>query len=179
MSLRGGLLYGVGLCFDGSSKHLAIKVLGFTWNLNLEARERSKEKDAVKKHQDFSWNTFEAILNKRFLKNSLALFKDLLKIIKPKYILIKGKFGFYEPCYTAWLCGMLALIDGWGRYISLDVQPIWDEEYLETENAVGGSVIPLVIVLRMLKFLILRETRELISKVKKQKGFKNLQPLSG
>lgn len=81
-----------------------------------------------------------AILDKEFRRRGMVLIKDLLRIVKPDQLSIKGKIGFEEPHYTGWLVAFSNSINYSCQNTFIDLEPVFEEEYLAVESILKGRV---------------------------------------
>ena len=148
----------------GKASAFTLTVLGIPFKFHPEKSVGSRKKDPAKKRKKekkTSGTDFKAFLDENFLKSALTFFLDILKIIGPESLEIQGKVGFEDPCYN----GFLAALNWFFRTtvpmrkIRIDLEPVWDEEYVDVAISASGRIIIFFILYRVIKFLLARETR--------------------
>ena len=162
-----------------------LKIFGFTMNIDPDTfikKDKKKSHKEVNKEKKSTKNEMDARILKKLLQKDLILhvvrfLKDLVGILRPKVLMIKGKVGFYEPHHTAWFQAILSTISGANIFTNLDIDTVWDDEHFEGELIIKGQLAPIVILFRLLKFLISKNTLKIIRIIfKARKKKKVLKP---
>ena len=174
----------VSVLYNTQDPFVKLKIFGFTINIDPDtpAKDKKKSHKKVDKKEKPNKNEMDVlILRKLFQKNIIShvlqFLKDLVTILRPKVLMIKGKIGFYEPHHTAWLQAMISTFSALNIFTNLDIDAIWDDEYFEGELIVKGQVAVIVLIFRLLKFLISKHTLNIIRIIKRaRKKKKVLKP---
>jgi hypothetical protein len=165
-----------------------LKILGFTININPDTFIEKNKKKSQQEHKEInkekpadSGSMDIHILKKLFQKDIifhvLGFLKDLIGILKPKTLMLKGKIGFYEPHHTAWLQAIVSTVSALNIFTNLNIDTVWDDEHFEGELIVEGKLAVIVLLFRMLKFIISRNTLKVIQIIiKARKKKKILKP---
>ncbi|MEA1962071.1 MAG: hypothetical protein U9N81_12530 [Bacillota bacterium] len=121
-------------------------------------KERGEPKK--KKSSKFSLSKGLGALTDRLFRDQVfCLGKDIIAIIKPQTLLVDGRIGFSEPHYTAWLMASTEAFRGFCPNEVIQLEPVWDEEYIEMHVRVAGSFILVVILIRVIRFFLNRSVR--------------------
>jgi len=158
----------ISISYDAQDSFAKVKALGFT--IKIDIADLFKEKVAKPKINEEKKSTnngasteiFTSLFQKDIILHALSFLKDLVHILKPKVLMIKGKIGFYEPHHTAWLQAMVSTISELNILKNLHIDPVWDDEHFEGELTVKGQLAPIVIIFRLFKFLISKNTLKVI-----------------
>lgn len=153
---------------SGDNLKLRIYIAGFSFALKPEKWGKEKKQDK-KKDKSLSPLAVLRSLDKEFIGNTMRLLVDLLKILKPKKLEIKGKLGFSEPHYNGWLAAYSYLLMGCCRKIKLDIEPVWEEERYKFSFLMEGRLAVCVLLFRVARFMLARKTREFMKLLKKKK----------
>ncbi|MDD3270172.1 MAG: hypothetical protein PHX14_12710 [Syntrophomonadaceae bacterium] len=78
----------------------------------------------------------------------------LFQAIKPKHLQIKGKYGFDEPHYTSWANMLLLFISSDSPNYQIHMEPVWDEEQLDIEGFIKGSITIAGITWHIIRFVL-------------------------
>ena len=121
-----------------------IMIFGIPFKIDLQKigkknqTEDKKEKNIKKKKKGTAAIT--SILDKEFRKRGTALIGDLLRILKPDQISIRGKIGFEEPHYTGYLAALTNSINYSCHNTFIDLEPVFDDGYLAIELMLKGRI---------------------------------------
>ena len=160
----------ISMSYDTNGIASKVKLFGFSINIDPEATKNKKakiekakpDKKPHKKEKSSqgkkSLGFIKQLFKKDIIFHVLYLLKDLVNILKPKVLMISGKIGFYEPHHTAWLQAILSSLSDLNIHAKLDIETIWDDEYYEGELVIKGQLVILVILARLLRFLISKNT---------------------
>lgn len=145
-----------------------LTLFGFSINIDPETTDRKfkaqdfEAKKPLKKKQLNQHRNHLGFVNKLLQKDIIlhifSLIKDLLFILKPQVLKLTGKIGFSEPHYTAWLEALLSTLVSTKANYHLDLETVWEEEYYQINLLVQGQLIILKILVRILKFIISKNT---------------------
>lgn len=160
-------LFSLKLAFKDYQLITILRILGIKINFKGEkVKTKSKEKERDTKEK--GWPFPIKLVTKENLQHFLELFYDFYQIFRPQELWISGKVGFPEPHHTAWLLACLSSLPAKIQE-AIDIEPIWDEEYLEAEVTVAGNILIYQVLLRAIKFLFSKKTRRIWRKLKRQK----------
>lgn len=128
--------------------------------------EKKKEKDK-KQYEKRSFT-------KKCIKTCINYCRDIIRIIKPKYVGINGVYGFEDPSLTGFLCGFISMINEIIPGSIINIQPVFDDSDMDINFRVYGNLSLGLITFRTLRFIIRKEIRSVIfrKKVKKVKPLK-------
>jgi hypothetical protein len=128
-----------------------------------EKKEKKKEKGR-KNHFSEAFR----ILDRGFIKSGTVLIRDLLKLLQPARIEIKGRLGFEEPHLTGWLAALNGILEGCCSALWLDIEPVWDEENHEISILVEGRLVAGAILLRVARFLLVQKSKQIFARIKRK-----------
>ncbi len=137
--------------------HLQFVLLGIPITLNPEKwkkREKKKEKDKNKQSEKKSGFRLLNILDRDLRVRGFALASDLLGILKPDKLEIKGNIGFDEPHHTGWLAALSHSLKYSCKNTSVDIEPIWEEEHYDLNVLLEGRIMTGLIMLKIAGFVI-------------------------
>lgn len=99
---------------------------------------------------------FATFVDKEFIQNGLAFLLDILKMVGPESLEIRGKVGFEDPCCN----GCLAALNRLFRTIlstpkvKIDLEPVWEEECTDVAFSISGEITIILLLVRAAKFLL-------------------------
>lgn len=156
----------------GKASSFTLTILGIPFKFYPgKAQEKKKdlhEKSKKKKKTGPGFNTFA---DRKFLKSILTFSRDILKMIGPESLEIRGKVGFEDPCYN----GCLAALNWFFKTsvplekVKVNLEPVWEEECADVVVSISGKVIVCFILYRTIKFLLAAETRKIWRAVRANK----------
>ena len=157
------------------AKPLGIKLIiaGLSFSLHPEKwnKEKKKVKEKEKKQsKNLSFFALLRCLERDLIGSVKVLLVDLLAMLKPKKVEIKGKLGFAEPHLNGWLAAVICMLERGPMSIKLDVEPVWQEEHYEFTFAVEGRVVACVMLFRMARFILARRTLKFLKMLKKERA---------
>ncbi len=181
ISINLGFIY-----FNFNSNPLLLRIKLFGINLysgtpqnkkpKITAEGKKAEHKAEEKKSPNSFN-IKPFLSKKFLKSSLNLLVDLFNLIKPIKTKISGCIGLPEPHETALLVAAMAATAPLIAGIEIDLEPVWDDEHIELDMQVIGKFIPVILILKLIKFLFQQEIRAIwVKLIKDRKNKPKVQP---
>lgn len=145
----------------------SFKINFFILNRRIFSINPSKKPKVNVKEKKHKKKLGKSFFKKDFLTYAIYYFKDILKIIKPKMVEIKGIYGFYDPSITGILSGLIPIIEQSIPNSNIKIQPIFDDEIIEIEANIWGKVILFSIIYRTLRFILKKEVRRILFKKSK------------
>lgn len=145
-------------------------IAGFTVTLHPEKWSKKDTKQEVKEKKDLPFRVFVQSTDRELLRSGMNLLYDILRILRPDKIVLKGKIGFDEPHFTGWLAALKSLINAFSSGGWFDLEPVWQEEYYELSFFVEGKVVMGAVALKAARFMLARRTRKFMKVVKKEKA---------
>ncbi len=154
---------------------LQLKFFGISFPKSKNQLSPDKNRPERKQIRGF-WGlkVLQSFLENRLQVTTWELLKQLLLACKPHEIMINGQYGFYEPHFTAWLLPCLSLVDGMDKAYIVNLNPVWDREYLEISIIIAGSITPALLLSYIIKFVLQASTWRFLLAVRKNK--KTVQP---
>ncbi len=162
-----------------------INLFGFSISIDPESpknkkpkakkdQHEKKPKEKEKTSEGKSFGFVKQFFNKDIIFHVLYLLRDLVYILKPKVLMIKGKIGFYEPHHTAWMLAILSSLSELNVASKINIETIWDDEYYEGELVIKGHLVILAILTRLLRFVISKNTLKVWRIIRSEKKEKKL-----
>lgn len=133
----------------------------------LIEHKETKEKKSDKKEKSKKKSKSKRSFGKDLLLEFFKYFKDIINIVKPKYIKISGVYGFEDPSLTGMLLGVISIIKGAVPKAQIYVEPNFEEEFINIEAEIYGDIKVYVICYRTLKLIIKKEVRKFLFKKSK------------
>lgn len=153
------------LLFNNYRLITTLRILGIKLSLpGGKSKEKNKEKEGEIKGKGFPFSI--ELLTKENLMHFIELLYDLYRIFRPQKLWVSGRVGFSEPHHTAWLQACLSTLP---VKMQGTIEPVWDEECLEVEVNIAGSIRLSQVLLRAIKFLLSKKTRQIWAILKKTK----------
>lgn len=137
-----------------------IKLIIFGKGIPLKFNKKKySEKKLKKRHKDKL-----DFLNKDFLVYCISYFKEIIALLKPKYIYIDGTYGLYDPAQTGLLCGFISIFSQVVKrdYLHINLQPDFKDQIIDIDANVYGRFILFSVVLKTFKFIMKDEVREVL-----------------
>ncbi|NMM63356.1 DUF2953 domain-containing protein [Clostridium sp. P21] len=131
---------------------------------NLESEEVKPDNKKVTESKTTNIKDF---IKKKFISCVLSYFKDMLKIIKPDEIRIKGVYGFDDPCITGLLCGFIPIISQIIPHSDINLNPVFDDDVINIKTSICGKVFLFLIAFKTLKFVLKKDIRKILLKKSK------------
>ncbi|HCW54597.1 MAG TPA: hypothetical protein DG753_12880 [Clostridium sp.] len=113
-------------------------------------------------------------ITKKLINICYEYLKDIINIVKPKYINISGTYGFDNPFITGIVCGVISMINSLIPNSVVNVKPEFEDEIYDMEIKGNGRIVGFIVLIRTLRFIINKEIRKNIFS-KKQKDVKPLK----
>ncbi|MBE6062918.1 MAG: DUF2953 domain-containing protein [Clostridium butyricum] len=145
---------------EKEDSHFKVKLSLF--GLNKFSKNNSKKKNKIEKFRK------RIQITKKLISVCYEYFKDIINIIKPKYINISGVYGFFDPSITGIICGIISIINCAIPYSFINVEPDFEEEKCDIEVNVSGRIVLCTILFRTLKFILNKEVRKNFFKKRKK-----------
>ncbi|MHC1684784.1 MAG: DUF2953 domain-containing protein [Clostridiaceae bacterium] len=133
---------------------------------NKDKQPKIKEKKT--KEKSTSRGSVKEYFEKRFLRDIIAYFKEVLEVIKPKSVKIHGIYGFQDPSITGILCGFIPLISLVIPNRDIMLEPVFDDDVLELDVSVSGKIILGIILVKTLALIFKESVRKKIFKRRKK-----------
>ena len=149
----------------GKTSSFTLAILGIPFKFCPgKAKEKKKDlQEKSKKEKKTPGPGFRTFADGEFLKSILTFSRDILKMIGPESLEIRGKVGFEDPCYN----GCLAALNWFFKTsvpiqkVKVDLEPVWEEECADVVVSISGKVTVCLILYRTIKFLLAAETRKI------------------
>lgn len=148
-----------------------IVIFGLPFSLHPEkwGKKEKKIKEKKKKGRKNLFSEAFRILDRDFFKSGTALIRDLLKLLHPARVVIKGKLGFDEPHITGWLAALTGILEECCSAVWLDIEPVWQEEHYEFNILVEGRLATGAILFRVARFLLAHKAKQIFARMKRKK----------
>lgn len=165
------LLAGRGTWNSNQDRPMQVKVViaGVPFTLHPE-RWSKNEKEQDKTGEGPSFLTFLGSLDRELIANGKVFLGDLLRILRPDKVEIKGRFGFDEPHLTGWLAAFTGTMEECFPQVRLGIEPVWEEETYECTLAIEGGLVLAVVLYRVARFMLAGRTRRFLKAIKKEKA---------
>ena len=131
-------------------------------NIRTKSNKFYKKNSKNEKHEKSSFD-YDSL--KDFLPSALEFIFDIIKIIRPKSIKIKGELGLENPADTGYLCAILAFV--------INIFDLEHELKFDFNNKIfnlnlifNGKSYALVFILILLKYLRRNEVTKFIRSIK-------------
>ncbi len=146
------------------------RVFGLSFSLNPEKWGKNEKKDAEEQEKKLPLITVLRGLDGELLGNGFALLRDLLRMLRPTNIEVRGLIGFPEPHLTGWFAILNYMVGDCCGNVKWDVVPFWQEEAYEFSCFIEGRVIISGLLCKLIRFLLTRRTREFIKMLRKERA---------
>lgn len=123
---------------------LRIRILFLRKKLNLSGKNKNYIEES--KNEEFGNSSiFNTIHN---IKKYKEYFIQFLNKVKPEYLKIEGRYGFYDPCLTGMFTGAIYMIKNIFKKAIIILQPDFFEEILNIKVNISGRVrVPSIILI--------------------------------
>ncbi len=143
-------------------------LLGIPINFDPQKFKKKEKKDKPKRdRKKKKLSSVLIVLDRDLQARGFALIQDLLYILMPDQLSLKGKIGFDEPHLTGWLAAVTSILDYCCKETLIELEPVWDEEYYELEGIFNGRIRVGVIVVKVGWFLLKLRARQLFANYRK------------
>ncbi len=149
---------------------IKISIAGLSFSMHPEKWGKKDQKPGKKEKEGLPFGKILRTVDREFLRNGLSLFTDMLKILRPEKIALRGRVGFDEPHLTGWLTAFGYMIRGFCKGAVFALEPVWHEEYYEINLSVEGKILSAVVLLRIVRFMLSRRTRQFLKLLKQEKA---------
>ncbi|MFZ7104829.1 MAG: hypothetical protein ACOWWO_19505 [Peptococcaceae bacterium] len=152
----GGWLYRLVICHEKNHTNIRFSLLGISFHSPLKKRKAARKKvksNSRQKKISPAYLPGNILKNKDFLKTAWQTLGEILITIKPQQLNFKARIGMNDPYYTGMVVGAAAALTNINDSYALNVIPLWDEELLEGEVSIRGSLITAIILHKLLKLL--------------------------
>ncbi|MBU3072067.1 DUF2953 domain-containing protein [Clostridium estertheticum] len=129
--------------------------------IKIEKEEMEKNNKNSKKKNNFNIKDY---IEREFINDLINYFKDIINIVKPKTVKINGVYGFDDPSLTGMICGIIPLISNLIPKSDINLQPVFDDEIIEIECDVHGKISLLSAIIKTLRFVFKKNSRQKIFK---------------
>lgn len=136
-------------------------------NITNEDKKKNSKKSSKKS------SNRRTKITKKLISICYKYFKDMMNIVKPKYINVSGTYGFDDPSITGIVCGVISIINAAVPNSVINVEPEFEDEIYDIEIKVDGRTIGCIILFKTLRFIMNKEVRKNIFSKKE----KNVKPL--
>lgn len=155
-------------CYEDGILQRQLTVLGYTktfsWtptpkvketgNGEPPGRDEAKRQTKAKKQGKNAGETWT--LPK--ITATLRMAKDVLRIIQPDHLTIKGRLGLAEPHLTSYILLVLLPL-GQIKGACVAVEPVWHKEVCDVTIQMGGELVLWVVAVRLLRYALSRPMR--------------------
>ena len=152
---------------DGSLKS-NFRLLGIPLNIDPQKfKKKAKKEEEITKSKDKKKKglaMISSILDKEFRRRGMALIRDLVKILKPEELFLKGRLGFAEPHLTGLLAAVVYSLKYCCNQCVLDLELLWEDEYYDLEARVAGIICVGLILVKVGWFFMVSWFRNTFSK---------------
>jgi hypothetical protein len=152
---------------DGSLKS-KFRLFGIPLNIDPQKfKKKAKKEEEITKAKDKKKKgsaMISSILDKEFRRRGMALVRDLVKILKPEELLLKGRIGFAEPHLTGLLAAAVYSLKYCCNQCELDLEPVWEDEYYAFEARLAGKICVGLILVKVGWFFMVSWFRNAFSK---------------
>ncbi|UNC92912.1 hypothetical protein [Candidatus Contubernalis alkaliaceticus] len=165
-------------CPQEARVHLKFLFIPFSFQVNpgeqkekkpRKKKENKKQKEKESSSQKDSSKFIKVFMKRSTLEHMLSLLWDLLGILKPEKLEIRGEIGLEEPHLLGWLLAFLWSFKSLCNIFRIELQPLWDREHYDLEVNLEGKMVPGAVLFRLLKFLFSKRTLEIWRQWRKQK----------
>jgi hypothetical protein len=152
---------------DGSLKY-KFRLFGIPINIDPQKfKKKAKKEEEITKTKDKKKKGLamvSSILDREFRRRGLALIRDLVNILKPEELFLKGRIGFAEPHLTGWLAAAVYSLEYCCNQCIIDLEPVWEDEYYAFEARLAGKISVGLIVVKVGWFFLISWLRSTFSK---------------
>lgn len=149
-------------------------IFGLPFSLHPEKwskKEKETKKERQQKKNNLPVTAFLRCLDRDIINNFIMMLGDLLHILRPKKVEVRGKLGFAEPHLNGWLAALNAMLEACHRSIKVDLEQVWEEEHYDLTFSAAGRLVVCIMLLRVLRFILTRRTLQFLRKLRKEKKY--------
>lgn len=156
---------------DKDNEKISTKINLCGVNIKMPKSVKNKKVN-IKEHK------FKTLNGNLFTKKVINIFidylKEILNIIKPKYIMINGIYGFDDPSITGFVCSFISIINTVLPNNEINLVPVFDEINCDIKFIVKGRIYLFVIAVKTIILLMKKEIRKIMFS-KKEKNMKHFK----
>ncbi|NLL58898.1 MAG: hypothetical protein GX244_10350 [Firmicutes bacterium] len=155
----------------GEETKTRLVIMGLPLEKKLGKKRRPGGRGKKKSHEDRAlaksrWLLqVRALLTRGNVNHVWRFVAKLLATVKPRHLMLKGRVGLDEPELNAWLLAVYYALKSLYAEIPLQWEPVWDDECVELEGAVEGSLIPAILLFRLALFMASRKTIRILREI--------------
>lgn len=170
------LLFGlVKLIISREKESSKVKMQISLCGINISMADKKKFKTRETKKSEIKEKSSKKIQFNKNLFNILCNYtKEVLNIIKPKYIKADGIYGFEDPSMTGILSGLISIINTAYPNNNINLFPRFEEEVYHIELEIMGKILGFIIIFKTIHLLMKKDIRKIIFS-KKEKNMKHLK----
>ena len=127
------------------------------------SKKKQQEGTRIKEKDRISPTDIPAFLERDLIRSLLRLTGEIINAVSPRTFEIKGTLGFEDPYYTGLLAALKSIVPG------IQIRPDFNGEVHDITVKLEGRIIFIVILAYVLRFLISREGRYLMKRIRHQK----------
>jgi hypothetical protein len=134
------------------------------------------EKEEVKEKEKASSkkvNNLKSMFDTKLIKEGFNYLKKIIKQISPKYLHLRGTYGFEDPSVTGMTAGFIYTMQGVWPQSKIQLQPCFTEEILELDFKAAGSISAGKLVWDTARFVLKKDIRTKIFKRNKKVKLKS------
>lgn len=137
---------------------IEISILGKKYPLKFDRKSHNNHVSQIKIKDVYDFLDFD------FLSSGLSYIKQIVHILKPKYVGVKGTYGFYDPAETGFLCAFISMIPQimMEDCIHICLNPNFQDEIIDIKIDICGKLTTLSIVVKTIKFVMKKEVRQVL-----------------
>ena len=135
---------------------------------NEPEEDAKAEKETVKKE-----NNLRSMFDIKLIKEGLSYLKKVIKQIRPKYLHLRGTYGFDDPSITGMTAGFIYTLQSVWPQSKIQLQPSFTEEILELEFKAAGNIYAGKLVWDTARFLLKKNIRTKVFKRNKKVKLKS------
>lgn len=143
--------------------NFSIAVCGIKFKLKdreqIKAKKNKKTKKIKSRKQNKKASKLEYI-KADIIKLIYKYFKEIIYILKPKYIKIYGCYGFKDPSLTGFFSGSICIIKNIFKDSDISLQPVFEDEVLDIKGKISGQIYLCVIVYKTLRLILNKKIRK-------------------
>lgn len=151
-------IFDAGMTFEDWSPSMNVGVAGRTVRSG-PVKRKSRKKPEKKKRKRQGGKRKPGM---EFFRQAFSFIREVLSVLKPKEVSACGYFGLDDPADTAALASVLMLLRGCMPEGNIAVDPVFDSEVMDLEIKISGSIVLLLLVFIILKYLLKKEVRRII-----------------
>ncbi len=151
-------LFKLMISMENSKCRIKLTVLGMHIPLEF-SKKGSSDKNSKSLHK-YKLN----FLNGKFLISCMSYFKEVIALLKPKYIEVSGIYGLYDPAETGFMCGFISMFSQAVKedYLHVNLEPDFENQVININANMYGELILFSVICKTLKFIRKDEVREVL-----------------